>query len=374
MIYLDYSATTKAEGKVLRRFMAMNHKQFANPNSKHLLGQDANSSVVLATQRILRSLSIQNSTVVYTSGATEANNLAIIGYALANRERGNHLIVSPFEHSSVTACFGYLQKNGFVVDVLDSTPDGTVDLANLETLIRGETILVSIGAVHSELGIVQPIEEISRLLTQHPNVRFHSDMTQAIGKMPVSIDSIDLVAFSAHKFYGLKGIGALIVRKGIALEPILHGGSSTTVFRSGTPALPLIDSLALSLELAMNSLDSHIGTVIRRRFELLKLCNEIKGLHVNSPSTAIPHIVNLSLPGWPAEQIQSYLASNGIFVSTQTACQTDNSVSHAVLRLTGNQHYAESSIRVSLSHKTTSPEIKRFVSVLKAGYLNAARG
>jgi cysteine desulfurase len=366
MIYLDYSATTPVHDQVLAVFVEASKRYFMNPNSAYPDAQAAKALIDGATERIRSALQAPDYEVIYTSGATEANNLAIKGIAAKQSSKGKHLIMSPFEHSSVTACFGYLQKQGYSVDVVNTLTDGTVDLEDLQSLLRPDTILVSICGVASEFGTIQPLEAIAKIVHSFPNATFHSDMTQAIGKIPVKLSYLDLVTFSAHKIYGLKGIGALLRKEPVKLNPIIHGGKSTTSLRSGTPALGLILSLEKALSLAIMDLTKNYLTVHRHSQLLIQAINQIEGCAINSPINAIPHILNISVLSQPANDLQAYLAAKSIYISTLTACSSGDFRSEAIFRLTRSETKARTSIRISLSHLTTESEIKAFLQAIRS--------
>jgi len=365
MIYLDYSATTPADERVLTAFTKFNLEHFGNPNSNHELGILANHHISKSTKEILEILNVQDYEVVYTSGATEANNLALKGYALANSHKGHHIITSPYEHSSVTSCLNYLAKNGFDVDILELDKNGLIDIKNLEKLITDETILVSIALVNSELGILQDLDGIKEVLRKHPDVCFHSDITQALGKIKFDLNGIDLVSFSGHKIYGLKGIGALLRKKPINLIPVIHGGRSTSILRGGTPPAPLINSLSLALRFVYQDLDkkySHVQEL--RRFLIEDLLPDCPHVSLNYKE-GIPHIINLSFLNIPASTLHKELSKRHIYISTQTACNSESSFSDTVKRLTGSDKNAASSIRVSLSYLTKKAELVEFVKAVK---------
>ncbi len=365
MIYLDYSATTPPSELAIASFDDASRRWFANPNSLHAPGREAERAVHDAADGILRTLGIAGYEVVFTSGASEANNLAITGYALKNQRHGKHLVTSPFEHSSVTACFGYLEKLGFEVDVVETDADGRVTPDRLAKALRNDTILVSIANVNSELGIVQPVAALSALVAWLPHAVFHSDVTQAVGKIPVSFQNVGLASFSAHKFYGLKGVGALIRRHDIQLEPIIHGGKSTTQYRSGTPSAPLAVSLEKTLEAAIAGLPANADAVALRHARLVAALAKLPGVVLNSPVGAVPHIVNLSVLDRDADDMLASLDERGICVSKQTACSSGSTRSEAVFRLTADERRARTSLRVSLSHFTTDAEVDAFVAALR---------
>ena len=365
MIYLDYSATTTVNNEVLHEFININKEYFGNPNSSHKLGFLAKDLIDQTTIKIKNILNVPGYEVIYTSGATEANNLGIIGFCEANKHRGNHIISSPYEHSSVTSCLNHLEKIGYEVDILQVDANGDIDLSDLEELINENTILVTISAINSELGIPQNIEAINRIVKKHPNVIFHSDMTQAIGKINVDLNNCDLISLTGHKFYGLKGIGALLRKESINLMPVVIGGKSTSIFRGGTPATPLIHSLGIALELAYLDFNKKIKYIKSLKAYLIELLDKhIPSYHLNYKDS-IPQIINLSFVGIKSHIIQKALSEKEIYISTQTACNSESSFSVTVKKLTGSDALAESSLRVSLSHLTTKAELDEFILALK---------
>ena len=202
MIYLDYAAATPVDQEVLSRYIEVTNKYFANPNSSHQLGQNANNLIIASTKKIASYLNIEPEEIIYTSGASESNNLAIKGIAERYKNFGKHILISSLEHNSIVSSATRLQEQGFEVELLPVTKEGLIDLAILKNKIREDTILVSICTVDSEIGLKQPIEKIGEILKQYPNCHFHTDATQAIGKIPVDLQNVDLITFAPHKFYG----------------------------------------------------------------------------------------------------------------------------------------------------------------------------
>lgn len=364
MIYLDYSATTPVNEEVLDSFVKATRTYVGNPNSLHKLGVSANKLINDATKQISDILNVKPNEIIYTSGASEANNLAIKGICLRNNKR-KHIITTELEHSSVIGPCSYLQRLGYEVDFVKLDENGIVDLNDLKNLIKEDTILVSIASVNSEVGVLEPINEIGKLIKEvNKNTYFHSDITQSVGKIKINLDYVDLASFSAQKFYGLKGVGCLIKKENIILEPLIHGGKSTTVYRSGTPALGLIVSTAKALRLAYLDFDKKYDYVCFLNKYLKEELSKINKVHINSNSYCVPHIVNISIENIKPETMQHTLEQEEIYVSTQTACSSNNPVSKAVLAVTKNKNYASSSIRISLSYLTTKEEIDMFVKVL----------
>jgi len=368
MIYLDYSATTKTSDEVLDTFVKCSKEFIGNPNSLHTLGVKSKNMIDSATKQIANLLNVKENEIIYTSGASESNNLAIKGICEKYKTRGKHIITTSLEHSSIYGPIDYLINNGYSVDFVKLNEFGTVDLEDLENLITDETILVSINAVNSEIGILQPINEITSIVKKHPKCFFHCDMTQAIGKTKIELSNIDLVSFSAHKFFGIKGVGVLVKKEKIELEPLIHGGKSTTVYRSGTPCLPLIVSTSKALRLALENMDEKENYVQELNTYLKDKLSIYDKVKINSNQKCIPHILNISVLGVKPETMLHALERYDIYISTQSACSSSNSKSKAVFSLTHDEARASSSIRISLSHITTKNEIDDFIKYFDICY------
>lgn len=365
MIYLDYSATTPVNEQVLDSFYRASKDYVGNPNSLHRLGLESKKLIDAATEQIAHILKIKPSEVIYTSGASESNNTAIKGICFKHQNRGKHIITTEIEHSSIIAPCAYLQSLGFKVDFVKIDDNGIVDMEDLKNLIKEDTILVSIASVNSEVGISQPINEIAELVKkQNSKTIFHSDMTQSIGKEQIDLSNIDLASMTSQKFYGLKGAGLLIKKDNISIDPLIHGGKSTTIYRSGTPALGLIVSTSKALRLMYEDLDKKIAYVKELNNYLRDKLLKIDKVHINSTKYAVPHILNISIEDIKPETMQHALEMEDIYLSTQTACST-GAISKAVYAITKNQEYAKSSIRISLSHLTTKKELDIFVTTLQ---------
>lgn len=360
MIYLDYSATTPVNENVLDTYVKVTKEYIGNPNSLHSLGVNARKLIDAATNQIASILGVKASEIIYTSGASEANNMAIKGICLKYKNRGKHIISTELEHSSVIAPLSYLQEHGFDIDFVKLDENGVVDLDDLKRLMRDDTILVTIASVNSEVGVRQPIEEIAKIVKSYPKCYFHSDITQSIGKDKVDLSLVDLASFSAQKFYGMKGIGGLIKKENIIIEPLIHGGKSTTVFRSGTPATPLIASLAKALRLVYVDFDERYEYVQELNRYLKDELGKLD-VFVNSNSCCLPHIINISLKGIKSETMLHALEQHDIYISTQTACSTGN-YSRAVYAVVRDEDRAGRSLRISLSYLTTKEEIEKFLS------------
>ena len=374
MIYLDYAANSPIDKEVLDTYYEVSKKYFANPNSTHKLGLEAKKIIDDATQNIAKNLKILPEEIIYTSGASESNNLVIQGILNRYKNKGKHIIISKLEHNSIIAPLQVMQNNGFEIDMVGITKEGLIDIDELKKLIRDDTILVSITSVDSELGIKQPIEEIADLLKDYENIIFHTDASQSIGKIDINFKNVDLITIAPHKFYGINGIGALVKKKNISLAPIIYGGKSTTIYRSGTPALPLIVSLDKALELALSNMQErnkyvkHLNELVKK--ELLKYDD----IHINSTYKSIPYTINFSIKGMLSKEFVNRLSEKEVYVSTKSACCPDSTPSKSVYALTGNKKEASSSIRLSLSHLTKEEEIINFFKIFDETYKEFKNG
>ena len=368
MIYLDYSANTPVDARVLEQFCAVERQCIGNANSHHQAGTAAKAEIDAATTKIAGLLGVQPAEVIYTSGASESNNFALKGLARLSRHVGKHIISTPLEHSSVSGTLTALQEQGYEIDLLDVKRDGTVDLDHLRELLRPDTIAVAITLVDSELGVVQPVQEIAAILKDYPHCHLHVDATQAVGKIPVSFEGVDTMSLTAHKFYGLNGIGLLLKRRNLALEPLIHGGESTTIYRSGTPTVALASSLACALDLALSELPQRARQVQAHNIALRKALSAYPAVRINSPEHAIPHILNLSVQNVKGTVFQRELDAHGVCVSVKSACSSDGLPSRAVFAVSRDRRNALSSWRISLSHLTTENDIKAFLEAFDACY------
>ena len=368
MIYLDYSANTPADPAVLEAFCQTERQFIGNPNSTHPAGRAAQAEMARVTADIAALLGVQPEEIIYTSGASESNNLALKGIVHASRHVGRHIISTALEHSSVGGALSALQQQGCEVDLVDIRRDGTVDLEHLRELLRQDTVLVSLCAVDSELGTVQPIREVGEILRDYPNCRLHVDATQAVGKTDLVLDGVDTMSIAPHKFYGLNGSGLLFKRRSLVIEPQIHGGSSTTPYRSGTPALGLAVSIEKALRLALEQQPQRVAHVralnASLRAELLKY----PAVRINSPEGAVPHILNLSVSGVKGTVFQQELGARGVCVSVKSACSVEGTPSKAVYAVSRDRKNALSSWRISLSHMTSVEEAQEFLQIFDLCY------
>ena len=372
-LYLDYAANTPVDPDVLKVFNESTIKYFANPNSTHKLGLEVNQKIEETTNHIMEMFQKetnlnQNTEIIYTSGSSESNNLAIKGVAQSYKENGKHIITTFLEHSSVSSPLTYLKEQGYEIDVLNITSDGKVDIEQLKSLIREDTILVSICYVDSEVGIIQPIKEIANILKDYPNCFLHVDCTQAIGKIKTDLENVDLISFAPHKFYGLNGFGGLIKRKDIVLEPLINGGASTTLYRSGTPVVGQICALEKALEITFKEFEQRQQYVRKLNKKLRENLSKYKNVKINTVSEENPFILNISVVGVKAIEFKQKLEEYGICISIKSACTVTITPSRIVMAMTHDKKRSFASWRISLSHLIREEEIHKFLKIFDECY------
>ena len=363
MTYLDYSATTPIDEEVLDTFIKTT-KYIGNPNSLHKLGIEAKELIDASTNQIAKILNVKKEEIIYTSGASESNNMVIKGL---EKYKGKKILTTSLEHSSINAPLNYLSDKGYEVEMIPLN-NGVVDINALKKLITDDTILITIGAVNSETGIRQPIEQIGKILKkEYPNILFHTDVTQAIGKIKIDLTNVDMASFAAHKFFGIKGIGVLYKKENIKLTPLIHGGKSTTIYRSGTPTTQLIATMAKALRLSYENIDADIKYITNLNKKIKEKLKEYADVYINSTNDSIPHILNISVIGIKPETMLHALEQDDIYISTQSACSTGD-ISLPVMSITNDKKRASSSIRISISRKTTEEEINTFLKSFDKNY------
>jgi len=368
MIYLDYAANTPVDERVLESFVNDTRRYPGNPNSSHPLGMEAKERMQELTDRLASLLNVTSEEIIFTSGASESNNLAIKGIARLNKNRGKHIISTCLEHSSVSGALSALQNEGFEIDLVDITEDGTVDLEHLCELMRKDTILVTIGYVDSELGVIQPVNEIGNIVRQYDNCVYHVDATQAVGKISFDFEKMDLVTFTPHKFYGLNGSGVLVRKQNVILEPLIHGGVSSTLYRSGTPCVGLAASTVTALELALEELEKRNKIVAKHRETIERELRKYPLIRINSPENGTPHILNASIKGIKSLEWQNEMSRAGICISSKSACSVPGTPSRPVFAITRDKKNAMCSWRLSLSHLTTDEEVNEFLEKFQQCY------
>ncbi|PLS06657.1 cysteine desulfurase family protein [Neobacillus cucumis] len=369
MIYFDNSATTKPYKEVLDSFVTVSSQYYGNPSSLHNMGGQAEKLLTQSREQVAKLLEVKPSEIYFTSGGTESNNMAIKGAAMVNRNRGRHIITSSIEHASVLEAMEQLAGGGFDITYLPVDKDSNVSVNDVEKAIRKDTILVSIMQVNNEVGSIQPIGKIGEMLKKHPSILFHIDSVQAIGKVPLSLyrNRVDFCSLSAHKFHGLKGTGALFIREGVRLAPLLSGGNQERKLRSGTENVAGFVAMAKALRMTMANGELGIAKLKKIQEKLRAGLNEFDGVTIHTPlEGAAPHILNFSLDGMKSEVFLHALEREGLFVSTTSACSSKKkSPSKTLLAMGVSEDLADRSIRISLSFENTEEEAREALTIIK---------
>lgn len=372
MHYFDHCATTPPFAEVIEAVAEVMKVYYGNPSSLHRLGVEADRLLSQARDVIARCLRVHPENLVFTSGGTESNNLALKGVAERYRDRGKHIITTQIEHPSVYNCAQFLEANGYHVTYLPVDATGAVKLDDVKSAITDETILVSVMHVNNETGRIQPIEQIGKWLKQYPRILFHVDAVQSIGKVPIDPEAwgIDLMSVSAHKIRGPKGIGFLYKRKGIQLTPLFEGGGQEQGIRSGTENVPLIVGMAKAIRLTMEHQPNQAAYLSKLRNKIVYRIQTWPELVLNSSRHAeemAPHVINFSFPGMKSEVVVHALEKRGIFVSSKSACSSgDERPSRVLLAMGCDSNRAKSGIRISLSAQHKEEDIDDLLNALQA--------
>lgn len=367
MIYLDNSATTMPDKSVVESFKKTTELFFANPSSIHQLGGTSEKLLHTAKRQAAELLQVDADEIVFTSGGTEGNNIAIKGIALEHQNRGRHIITSAIEHPSIDEACSSLEKLGFEITVLPVDEKGVVNIRDLERVIREDTILISIMHVNNELGSIQPIKEIGEIAKRYPKLFFHVDAVQGLGKIPLKLkdSGIDLCTFSGHKIHGLKGTGILYIKKATTVFPLFHGGGQENGLRSGTENLAGAVAMVKALRLIKEKESHEYSNLLELGKYLREELKRIAGVRINSPENGAPYIMNISVPGVKPEVIIHMLGEREIYISTKSACSSKQKDESKILAACGlKREEAISGLRISLSYDNTIEEIKRFIQAL----------
>jgi len=364
---MDYASTTPTDPRVVKAMMPYFTEKFGNTMSPHSWGMEAREALEEAREEVASLMGAMPSELIFTSSATESNNLAIKGAALAHRERGRHIITTLIEHPSVLEPCQWLEKMGFEVTYLPVDRHGSVDPSEVEAAIRRDTILVSVMHANNEIGTIEPIEEIGRVCRKR-GVLFHVDAAQTFGKMPIDVEkmNIDLLTVSSHKIYGPKGVGALYVREGVRLEPLLHGGGHEYGLRSSTVNVPGAVGFAKACEIAKNSMNEEAERLRRLCRRLIEGIMELDGAHLTGhPEKRLPTIASFWLEFIEGEALILELNERGIAASTGSACSSGKlEPSHVLLAIGLDRRRAKSSLRLSIGRWTKESEIEYVTEVL----------
>ncbi|MDD2569247.1 MAG: cysteine desulfurase family protein [Clostridia bacterium] len=360
-IYFDNSATTNVDKEVAEVVYEAMLNNYGNPSSHHHKGLTAEKLLTEARRDIAKTLGVEETNIIFTAGGTESDNMAITGIANAYKKIGNHIITTAVEHPAVLKTVKALSENGFKVTVLPVDRSGKINLDDLASAIKPETILVSVMAVNNETGTIEPLADIGRLLNaQKQRIFFHVDAVQAYGKIPIALQScnIDLLSASGHKIHAPKGVGFLYIAKGVRIVPLVHGGGQENNLRSGTENVPGILGFAKAAKAAYNECNNRYNQVemVKKTF-LVELGAKVSGWHINSPKDALPYVLNIRFNGIKSEVLLHALETKGLYVSSGSACAArKDSLSHVLTALGLSREEIEGSIRFSFSYHNTAEE------------------
>jgi cysteine desulfurase len=367
-VYLDNSASTKVDDEVLNAMLPWFTEKYGNASSLYTLGREAFEGIDVARQQVAAAIGANPAEVIFASGGTESDNIAIIGSALFNKKKGNHIITSAIEHPAVLETCRHLEKDGFKVTYVPVTPEGVVKVDELAAAITNETILITIMQVNNEIGTIQPIAEIGKI-AKEKGVRFHTDAVQAVGKVKVDVNAlgVDLLSLSGHKIHAPKGIGALYVRKGTALRSLVYGGGHERGIRSGTENVPGIIGLGKACEVAMRDFDRNVAHMTRLRDKLMDGLLKIEHRRLNGPRGTLrsPNNVNISYNFVEGESMVLLLDMQGIEASTGSACSSRSlEPSHVLLSCGLPAEEAHGSLRMTNSKYTTEEDVDYVINTL----------
>jgi cysteine desulfurase len=367
-VYLDNSATTRVDDEVVNAMLPYFTEKYGNASSLYTLGREAYESIEAARQQVAATIGANPAEIVFASGGTEADNIAIIGSALAARKRGNHIITSSIEHPAVLETCRHLEKEGFKVTYLPVTPEGIVKVDDLAAAITNETILITVMQVNNEIGSIQPIKEIGKI-AKEKGVKFHTDAVQALGKVKVDVNDlgVDLLSLSGHKIHGPKGIGVLYVRKGTQVRSLVYGGGHERGIRSGTENAPGIIGLGKACEIAMRDFDRNVAHMTKLRDRLMDGLLKIEHSRLNGPRGALrsPNNVNISYSFVEGESMVLLLDMQGVEVSTGSACSSKKlEPSHVLLSCGLPAEEAHGSLRMTNCKYSTEEEIDYVIQTL----------
>jgi cysteine desulfurase len=367
-VYLDHAATTPVDPRVLQAMLPFFTEHAGNASSMHAFGQEARRAVDQARAAVAAAVGAQPGEIVFTSGATESDNLAVLGVALASDSRGRHIVTSVIEHHAVLEPCHFLEARGYAVTYVPVDARGIVDPDDVRRALRPDTVLVSIMAANNEIGTLQPIAEIGRV-TRERQIPFHTDATQMVGAEPIDVDElrVDLLSMSAHKRYGPKGVGALFVRAGIPLVPVQRGGSHERGRRGGTENVPGIVGLGAAVRLAVEEMAEEDRRVTALRDRLVREALRLPGADLNGdPVCRLANNVNLSFDGADSQSLVMGLDLHGVAASAGSACSSGSMEPSPVLVALGlPQERAASAVRLTLGRSTSDADISYTLDVLR---------
>lgn len=366
-VYLDNSATTKVSDEVINAVLPYFTEKYGNPSSLHSSGRDAHVAIEAAREQVAKAIGATPGEIIFTSGGTEADNIAIIGSALVNKRKGNHIITSAIEHPAVIETCKHLEKEGFKVTYVPTDTDGIVKLDALEAAITKETILISVMQVNNEIGAIQPIKEIGRI-AREKDIYFHTDAVQAMGKVRVDVEDlgVDMLSISGHKIHAPKGTGVLFLRKGTPVKSLMFGGGHERGIRSGTENTPGIVGMGKACEIAVRDFDRNVAHMTRLRDRLMDGLLKIDHSRLNgSRKLRSPNNVNVSFSFVEGESMVLLLDLKGVEVSTGSACSSKKlEASHVLLSCGLDPETAHGSLRMTNSSFNTQEEIDYVIETL----------
>lgn len=369
MIYLDHSATSPVDPEVFKAMEPYFVNSYGNASTMYSLGREARKVMEENRKMVASLIGANPDEIIFTSGGTESDNIAIKGTAYRLKDKGNHIITSNIEHPAVDETCKYLEKNGFKVTYLPAGEEGIVKVEDLKKAITDKTILITIMHANNEIGTIQPINEIGKVARKH-KIYFHTDAVQSVGKIPVDVNelNVDMLSLSSHKLYGPKGIGALYIKKGVRLEPILHGGGHEKGIRPGTENIAGIVGLGKACEIAEENLDENIRRITTIRDEIIeKVLSGIEQSYLNGhPTKRLPNNINFRFTSIEGESLVLHLDAKGIASSTGSACSSKNQKpSHVLMALGLDDVDARGSLRLTLGKENKKEEIDYIVESVK---------
>ena len=369
--YLDNSATTACSKAATDMMVKLLQEDFGNPSSLHMKGVEAEKYILEAKKIIAKTLKAQDKEILFTSGGTESNNMALIGAAMANKRAGKHIITSSIEHASITSPMAFLEEQGFEVTYLKVDAYGVISLEELESAIRQDTILVSLMHVNNEIGAIEPIEEAGKIIKQkNPNTLFHVDAIQSYGKLQINVKkaNIDLLSVSGHKIHGPKGSGFLYIKDKTKIKPLILGGGQQKGMRSGTENVPAYAGLGVAAEEIYSDFDKKIDRLYELRNHFIEEVTKMEGVSVNGKTgrESAPHIVSVSVKGVRAEVLLHSLEDRKIYVSSGSACSSNKPHLSGTLKNIGlSNDLLDSTVRFSFCVNTTVEEVDYALEVLR---------
>lgn len=369
IIYLDNSATTPIKSEVLQEMMPYLTTEYGNASSLYSVGRSAKRAIEKARNRVAELLNCNHNEIYFTGGGSESDNIALKGFAYANKEKGNHIITSKIEHPAILETCKTLERQGFEVSYINVNEDGIIDVEELRKSIKSNTILISVMTANNEVGTIQPIEKIAKIAHDN-NIVFHTDAVQAIGNVQIDVEKmrIDMLSLSSHKINGPKGVGALYIKNGIEVEKFINGGHQEKDRRAGTENVAGIVGIGKAAEIARKNMETHIRNLSKiRDYYIKKVQKEIPNIRINgSMENRLPGNANISFKGINASELIFKLDERGICVSSGSACSSGNTnPSHVLTAMNVPEVYLNSAIRTTFGDNNTFEQVDYVVKILK---------